>query len=164
MSVSAIIEGRKITLGRHIDTGGMKCIGAMCNKGRGHTGCSRLGIDGVDCRIDGECSRETTLFRLGESRLSVDRKSVCRKIEYTDIIVIDGIGDIEQLYLEANYDSINELEKYLGYYYYDLVIKQRNEVIKGNEVMHLEISGVYDKKLKLEIDIQNSKLTAYFKD
>lgn len=161
MSVSAIIEGRKITLGRHIDTSGMKCIGASCNRARGCTGCSRLDIDGVDCRIDGECSRETTLFRLGESRLSVDRKSVCRRIEYTDIIVIDGIGDIEQLYLEANYDSINELEKYLEYY--GIEIKQRNEMTKGNEVVHLEISGVYDKTLKLEIDIQNSKLTAYFK-
>lgn len=161
MSVSAIIEGRKITLGRHIDTSGMKCIAASCNRARGCTGCSRLGTDGVDCRIDGECSRETTLFRLGESRLSVDRKSVCRRIEYTDIIVIDGIGDIEQLYLEANYDSINELEKYLEYY--GIEIKQRNEMTKGNEVVHLEISGVYDKTLKLEIDIQNSKLTAYFK-
>jgi len=164
MSVSAIIEGRKITLGRHIDTSGIKCVGAACNKGRGCAECSRLGIGDVKCRIDGVCSRETTLFRLGESRLIVDRKSVCRKIEYTDIIVIDGIGDIEQLYLEANYDSINELEKYLRYYYYDLVFEQRNEETKGNEVVHLEISGVYAKTLKLEIGIQNSKLTAYFKD
>ena len=161
MSVSAIIEGRKITLGGHIDTSGIKCIGTVCNKGRGYTECSRFGIGDVECRIDGACSRETTLFRLGESRLIVDRKSVRRKIAYTDIIVIDGIGDIEQLYLEANYDSINELEKYLEYY--GIEIKQRNEMTKGNEVVHLEISGVYDKTLKLEIDIQNSKLTAYFK-